>query len=80
MNERRKSMRELETVEKTQDSSEDLVLERKAGGEILDELLLMEMNLLRRYKAHLARAEVDASSTSSPTKARIVEALRDKQS
>lgn len=65
MNERRKSMRELEITEKVEETTADLVLERKATGEILDELLLMEMDLLRRYKAH--------------KKERIIEALRDKQ-
>lgn len=64
VNERRKSMRELEVTEESVETT-DLVLERKATGEILDELLLMEMDLLRRYKAH--------------KKERIVEALRGKQ-
>lgn len=64
MNERRKSIRGVEVTE-TAEETADTVLERKATGEILDELLLMEMDLLRRYKAH--------------KKERIVAALRGKQ-
>lgn len=56
----------------------DLVLERKAGGEVLDELLLVEMELYRRYLAHQA-ASRQAAVAPSPAKDRIVRALRKKR-
>jgi hypothetical protein len=56
----------------------DLVLERKAEGEVLDELLLVEMELFRRYRAHLAE-RTQARATPSPAKDRIVRALRRKK-
>lgn len=56
----------------------DLVLERKAAGEVLDELLLVEMELHRRYRAHLA-ARRPAPVAPSPAKDRIVRALRKKK-
>ena len=55
-----------------------LVLERKAEGEVLDELLLLEMELHRRYRAHLAAAR-PAPAGASPAKDRIVRALRKKR-
>jgi hypothetical protein len=55
------------------------VLERKAQGEVLDELLLVEMELFRRYRAHLAAAAEPLPSASSPAKDRIVRALRKKR-
>lgn len=79
MNDRKAPQRRLRTVE-TKEQHEDLVLERKASGEVLDELLVMEMELLRRYKAHLA-AKAAAQATApapapAPAKSRIVEKLR----
>lgn len=49
-------------------------LERKASGPVLDELLLLEMELHRRYQAHLARAR----PMPSPEKDRILAGLRSK--
>lgn len=57
----------------------DAPLARKASGEVLDELVLMELELLRRYKAHLAAraaAPAPAAAGTSPEKDRILRALR----
>ena len=55
----------------------NLVLERKAEGELLDELLLVEMELLRRYRAHLAGSR--PAPAPSPARDRIARALRKKK-
>lgn len=60
----------------------NLVLERKAEGELLDELLLVEMELFRRYRAHLAARAAPARAApapASPAKDRILRALRKKR-
>lgn len=49
-------------------------LERKASGPVLDELLLIELELHRRYREHLARTKPQPSAE----KASIVAALRSK--
>jgi len=53
----------------------ELRLQRKASGAVLDELLLMEMELHRRYRAHLSRPQ----PVPSPEKEKIVRALRSKK-
>lgn len=53
----------------------ELRLQRKATGPVLDELLLIEMELHRRFRAHLAGPKPVAS----PEKERIVRALRSKK-
>ncbi len=53
----------------------DTRLERKASGPVLDELLVMELEIRRRYQAHLARARPVASAE----KDQIVRALRAKK-
>jgi hypothetical protein len=70
VHERKKRSRVTE-IETTQDAP----LARKASGEVLDELVLMELEILRRYKAHLA-AQAQAKAAPSPEKARILRALR----
>lgn len=65
------------------------VLERKAaeGSEAGDELMLMEMQLLKAYRAHLAAKQAKAApakaaarpSTDSRAKEKIVRALRNKK-
>lgn len=59
---------------------EDAPLARKASGEVLDELVLMELEILRRYKAHLAAqaaaAAKPATAPASPARTRILRALR----
>ena len=67
--------RVLETT--TERVEADAPLARKASGEVLDELLLLEMELFRRYEAHLA-SQVRASrpaAPASPEKERILRAL-----
>lgn len=54
----------------------DARLETKATGEVLDELLVIEMELRRRYRAHLA---LQARAPSAGRKERIVRALRNKR-
>ena len=57
----------------------------EAGSEAADELLLMEMQLLKAYRAHLAaqkapaRAARPAPTTSNRAKDKIVRALRKKR-
>jgi len=53
----------------------ELRLQRKASGAVLDELLLIEMELHRRYRAHMSRPQPVAS----PEKDRIVRSLRSKK-
>jgi len=58
---------------------EDAPLERKASGPLLDELLRMELDIRRRYEAHLAARNAPsaaAETPATPEKARIVRALR----
>lgn len=54
--------------------AEDLVLERKASGAALQELYRMEVELHRRYRAHLARNAPQPSEA----KDRILAGLRSK--
>jgi hypothetical protein len=51
----------------------DARLETKAGGEVEDELLLIEMELRRRYRAHLA---LQARAPAAGRKDKVVRALR----
>lgn len=53
----------------------ELRLQRKASGAVLDELLLIEMELHRRYRAHMSRPQ----PVPSPEKDRIVRSLRSKK-
>lgn len=53
-------------------------LARKASGEVLDELLLFELEVRRRYKAHLARTQGPAPRASA-AKDKVVRALRKKK-
>lgn len=55
----------------------DAPLARKASGETLDELLLIEMEIFRRYREHLAgKGRSRPTATATPEKERIVRALR----
>lgn len=77
MRERKNRTRELEIVRT--EARETAPLERKATGEVLDELVLMELEIRRRYKAHLAaqtRASRTPAAPASPEKERILRALR----
>lgn len=56
----------------------DAPLQKKASGEVLDELFLMELELRRRYNAHLAQQRT-AQPRPSAQKDRIVRALRKKK-
>ena len=69
----RKSRSRVAEIETTRVRA-DAPLARKASGEVLDELVLMEMEILRRYKAHLAAQT--AAPSPSPEQARILRALR----
>lgn|GEM_PF-1630052 len=53
----------------------ELRLQRKASGAVLDELLLIEMELRRRYQAHMSRPK----PVPSAEKDQIVRALRTKK-
>ncbi|WP_373044404.1 hypothetical protein [Vulgatibacter sp.] len=64
------------TEQRTTQVRDDAPLERKASGEVLDELVLVEMELLRRYKAHLAAQQRASQPAPSPEKERILRALR----
>lgn len=75
MRERKNRTRVLEVVRT--EARDDAPLERKAKGEVLDELVLMELEILRRYKAHLAaQARASRAPAVSPEKERILRALR----
>ena len=78
MHERKKRSR-LTEIETTQVRA-DAPLARKASGEVLDELVLMELEILRRYKAHQAAqaraAKAAPAAAPSAEKARILRALR----
>lgn len=59
-----------------------LLQKAEAGSEAADELLLMEMQLLKAYRAHLAKQKAVAArkpSTSNRAKDKIVRALRKKR-
>jgi len=51
----------------------------RAGTELGDELLLMEMQLLRAFRARTGRAQPVAAAPVSKTKSKIVNALRKKR-
>ncbi len=53
-------------------------LGRKADGEVLDELLLFELEVRKRYMAHLAKAKRPQAKASS-AKDKIVRTLRKKK-
>jgi hypothetical protein len=73
---RERKNRTLEQVEQRTQVQEDAPLARKASGEVLDELLLMELEIARRYKAHLAAQARASRPAASPEKNRILRALR----
>ncbi|AKU91779.1 hypothetical protein AKJ08_2166 [Vulgatibacter incomptus] len=50
-------------------------LEAKASGTMLDELHVMELEIRRRYQAHLARPQPQASAA----KDSLIRALREKK-
>jgi hypothetical protein len=57
---------------------QDAPLAKKASGEVLDELFLLELELRRRYEAHLAKQR-SAKPRPSAQKDRIVRSLRKKK-
>lgn len=73
----RKKQNRTEVIERDETGA-DRPLERKASGEILDELIVMEMEIRRAYEAHLrSQSRARPQAVRSPAKNRILRALRD---